>query len=98
MTEYDIIADHSKQELTEVPENVLRMYNLKMLYLQGNAIEYLPDDFFTILSKLNWLDLRNNKLRFIPKSIAHHEHLENLLVSNNYLEKLPNEIGEFQLN
>ncbi|XP_045475586.1 leucine-rich repeat-containing protein 27-like [Harmonia axyridis] len=93
MTEYDIIADHSEEELTKIPEDVLRMFNLKMLYLQDNSIEYLPDDFFTILSKLNWLDLRKNKLRCIPKSIANHENLENLLVSNNYLEKLPNELG-----
>ncbi|KAL3268129.1 hypothetical protein HHI36_007256, partial [Cryptolaemus montrouzieri] len=93
MSEFDIISDQSKQQLTEVPDNVLRMYNLKMLYLEGNSIEYLPDDIFTKLGKLNWLDLRNNKLRFIPKSIAYHENLENLLLSNNYLEKLPNELG-----
>lgn len=93
MTEFEIIADHSKQGLREIPENLYAMCNLKMLYLEGNLIEYLPDDFFEKLPKLNWLDLRNNRLKAVPKSIAYHENLENLLLSNNYLESLPNEIG-----
>ncbi|KAK9871746.1 hypothetical protein WA026_014200 [Henosepilachna vigintioctopunctata] len=93
MSEFDIISDQSKQKLTQIPDNLLKMYNLKMLYLEGNEIECLPEDFFVKLDKLNWLDLRNNKLKLIPKNIAYHQSLENLLLSNNYLEKLPNELG-----
>ncbi|KAG5894230.1 hypothetical protein JTB14_002279 [Gonioctena quinquepunctata] len=53
----------------------------------------LPEDIFWKLPKLMWLDLRNNMLESIPKSIAHHEHLENLLLTNNNLHELPNELG-----
>lgn len=90
-----LISDHSKEKLQEVPTKVLEMTNLKMLFLEGNFLFKLPEDFFWKLPKLVWLDLRNNQLESVPKSIAHHEYLENLLLTNNNLKKLPNELGEF---
>lgn len=94
MSKIDVICDCSNQKLAEVPPHILDMCNLKMLYLEANAIETLPEDFFTRLPKLTWLDLRNNKLKSIPKSIGEHECLENLLLADNEIEELPNEIGK----
>lgn len=94
MSIIDVISDNSNKNLEEVPKKVLEMYNLKMLYLEGNLIESLPDDFFDKLSRLTWLDLRRNKLKTIPSGVANHSFLETLLLQDNQIEALPNEIGE----
>ncbi|CAH1154330.1 unnamed protein product [Phaedon cochleariae] len=93
MSHLDLVADHSKEKLTVVPKIVMDMTNLKMLFLEGNFLTRLPDDIFWKLPRLMWLDLRNNVLEYVPRSIAHHEHLENLLLTNNNLQALPNELG-----
>ncbi|XP_064211318.1 leucine-rich repeat-containing protein 27 isoform X2 [Tribolium castaneum] len=93
MSEFDIIFDSSAQNLKELPAKILQMHHLKMLYLQQNFLKELPRDFFLKLPQLAWLDLRQNHLTSIPTSIAHHQHLENLLLSDNKIEVLPNELG-----
>ncbi|KAI4461884.1 leucine rich repeat containing protein [Holotrichia oblita] len=93
MSRIDVICDHSQQDLKVVPLRVLEMCNLQMLYLEGNGLEALPTNIFQKLPKLIWLDLRNNKLRDIPTGIANHAWLENLLLEQNNLERLPNELG-----
>lgn len=94
MSAFEIISDYSKASLNEIPEKILDMANLKMLFLERNMLVKLPEDFFHKLPSLMWLDLRNNKLKELPRSIAHHEHLEHLLLTNNNLTKLPNELGK----
>ncbi|XP_063925548.1 leucine-rich repeat-containing protein 27-like isoform X1 [Zophobas morio] len=89
----EIRIDSSQQNLKEVPSRILEMKHLKMLYLQQNFIKALPENFFEKLPVLSWLDLRENHLTTIPTSIAYHECLENLLVSDNKIEVLPNEVG-----
>ncbi|XP_044271058.1 leucine-rich repeat-containing protein 27-like [Tribolium madens] len=93
MSEFDIIFDSSAQNLKEVPSKILQMHHLKMLYLHQNFLKELPQDFFLKLPQLAWLDLRHNHLTTIPPTIAHHQHLENLLLSDNKIEVLPNELG-----
>ncbi|KAL1498142.1 hypothetical protein ABEB36_008991 [Hypothenemus hampei] len=93
MSPFEIISDYSKANLKNIPETILEMVNLKMLFLERNLLVRLPDNFFDRLPNLMWLDLRNNQLEELPKSIAHHEHLEHLLLTNNNLRELPNELG-----
>lgn len=93
MSKIEVISDLSNKKLCEVPKYILDMTNLKMLYLEGNDIEAIPDDLFTALRKIVWLDLRKNKLKTIPKTIAYHPSLETLLLRDNLIEKLPLEIG-----
>lgn len=93
MSKIELISDHSNKQLQKVPESILELCNLRMLYLEKNSIEYLPEDFFIKLPRLTWLDLRHNRLKCIPKSIAYSECLENLLLANNQIERLPTELG-----
>lgn len=65
----------------------------QVIYLQNNKITTLPEDFFTSLSCLMWLDLRDNRLADIPVSIKNHQGLTHLLLQNNCLTTLPNELG-----
>lgn len=64
-----------------------------MLYLQNNKITTLPEDFFPSLPSLMYLDLRENLLTDIPKSIQNHETLTHLLLQNNKITSLPHELG-----
>ncbi|KAF5281619.1 hypothetical protein FQR65_LT02939 [Abscondita terminalis] len=93
MSIMDVISDNASKNLKEIPENVMAMANLKMLYLEDNEIEEIPNDFFVRLSKLTWLDLRKNKLTTIPSNIAEHQCLETILLQNNRIEYLPTELG-----
>ncbi|XP_073963385.1 uncharacterized protein [Choristoneura fumiferana] len=83
--------DLSSQGLHAVPpiSNML----LCMIYLQNNSILSLPDDFFPSLPNLRWLDIRDNQLMDIPKSIEGHPCLTHLLLQNNSITSLPNELG-----
>lgn len=93
MSSLNVISDHSWKSLPGIPVETFNQVNLKMLFLEGNLITNLPEDMFCSFPKLVWLDLRNNQLQSIPKSIAHHENLETLLLAKNNLRELPNELG-----
>ncbi|XP_066145813.1 leucine-rich repeat-containing protein 27-like isoform X1 [Euwallacea fornicatus] len=93
MSTLELILDYSKSYLTEIPVTILDMVNLKMLFLEQNSLIKLPDGFFHRLPNLTWLDLRSNQLQELPKSVANHEHLEHLLLTNNNISALPNELG-----
>lgn len=67
---------------------------LTISHFLGNKIEEIPDNLFLNLKKLVWLDLRNNKLKTIPQTIANHASLETLLLRDNNIEKLPLELGK----
>ncbi|XP_068625571.1 uncharacterized protein [Battus philenor] len=86
----DTTLDLSCQELEILPK---LNYSLCVLYLQNNKIQTLSDDFFESLPYLMWLDLRDNRLNEIPKSIKNHQSLTHLLLQNNNLSSLPNELG-----
>nr|CAH7768375.1 unnamed protein product [Callosobruchus chinensis] len=95
MSHLDLVSDHSKEKLVSLPRDVLDMSNLKMLFLEGNFLTEVPPALFQKLPKLMWLDLRNNVLESIPPTIAYHQCLENLLLTNNNLRALPNELGKY---
>jgi Leucine-rich repeat (LRR) protein len=71
------------------------IFNLfQYLYLEGNELCSLPDDFFDKLPKLVWLDLRKNGLLRLPSVYTgRHQNLRNLLLEGNNLRSLPLELG-----
>lgn len=64
-----------------------------MINLRNNKLRTLPDEFFPSLPNLMWLDLRENQLTDLPKTIKNHQCLTHLLLQNNCLTSLPNELG-----
>lgn len=63
-----------------------------MLYLENNSLSELPDNVFSFLPHLHWLDVRNNQLTSLPTSIKSHPSLETILLQGNKIEKLPLEL------
>lgn len=94
MSQSNVSCDYSNRELKTIPHEILDMKFLKMLYLEGNQLMYLPPKFFPLLTNLTWLDLRNNLLLELPADIGDHTNLQTLLLQNNRLEYLPNELGK----
>ncbi|XP_038629943.1 leucine-rich repeat-containing protein 27-like [Scyliorhinus canicula] len=87
------MVDLGGRGLESLPEHILHMPALQNLYLEGNAISGLSEDFFHQLPNLLWLDLRNNKLTMLPLSIGDHRCLKTLLLEGNPIRKLPVELG-----
>ncbi|XP_072095869.1 leucine-rich repeat-containing protein 27-like isoform X1 [Mobula birostris] len=87
------MVDLAGRGLKQVPEHVLERTGLEYLYLEGNVISELSEDFFHRLPHLIWLDLRNNKLTSLPLSIGDHRCLKTLLLEGNPIRKLPVELG-----
>ncbi|XP_078310263.1 uncharacterized protein LOC111134419 isoform X1 [Crassostrea virginica] len=80
--------------MIQIPRELLDLTNLEYLYLEGNELTSLPDDFFDCLPRLTWLDLRRNKLLRLPSVYTgRHNHLRTLLLEGNKLRSLPLELG-----
>lgn len=89
--------DLSKKNLTQVPNLLSKLDNLQYLYLEGNELSDLPENFFSLFQSLKWLDLRNNKLTSIPsQDLANHCNLRYLLLENNFLKTIPIEIAHIK--
>ena len=54
---------------------------MQELYLAGNQITQLPPDLFRYLLGLEYLDLRNNKLRALPTAIGYVAQLSSMLLA-----------------
>jgi len=89
------VLDLNRKNIEQIPSGLhrLELASLKYLYLEGNRISSLPEDFFVCLASLEWLDLRSNRLCEIPKNIGEHKNLKTLLLGRNQLTVLPAEIG-----
>ncbi|KAB5581570.1 hypothetical protein PHYPO_G00177240 [Pangasianodon hypophthalmus] len=83
----------SRQKLKVIPDYVCKYTLLKNLYLEGNELSSLPDNLFSRLPYLLWLDLRNNQLTCLPADIGQHRCLKTLLLEGNPITELPVELG-----
>uniref|UniRef100_A0A8P0NDC9 Leucine rich repeat containing 27 n=1 Tax=Canis lupus familiaris TaxID=9615 RepID=A0A8P0NDC9_CANLF len=86
------ILDLSQSGLHHLGE-IFKIPNLKQLHLQRNALCEIPKDFFQLLPKLTWLDLRHNRIKALPSGIGSHKHLKTLLLERNPIKMLPVELG-----
>ncbi|XP_070608551.1 leucine-rich repeat-containing protein 27 isoform X2 [Erythrolamprus reginae] len=88
-----VSLDLSRKDLHHLTEEIYRLFNLRYLHLEGNALSVIPEDFFQNLSNLTWLDLRYNKLKELPSGIGCHKQLKTLLLEKNPIKRLPVELG-----
>ncbi|XP_041116766.1 leucine-rich repeat-containing protein 27-like isoform X1 [Polyodon spathula] len=84
--------DLSRKSLQHV-DDLFNISRIENLYLEGNEISSLPDHFFSELSNLVWLDLRNNQINCLPPGIGQHRCLKTLLLEGNPIKELPIELG-----
>lgn len=89
------MLDLNRKGIQKIPQGLsaLNLSHLKYLYLEGNIISFLPEDFFTCLQGLEWLDLRNNEVQEIPRNVGEHKNMKTLLLGGNKLVFLPFELG-----
>ncbi|XP_060097368.1 leucine-rich repeat-containing protein 27 isoform X1 [Heteronotia binoei] len=85
--------DLSRKDLQHITEDIYKLLNLKHLYLEGNALSVIPEDFFQHLPNLVWLDLRYNIIKELPSRIGCHKQLKTLLLERNPIKRLPVEFG-----
>ena len=90
--------DEEKREwvgnkLTEFPDAVLQLTNLKILNLSSNQITAIPEAIRQ-LSNLKQLDLWNNQITSIPEAIGQLSNLILLYLHNNQITEIPEAIGQ----
>ena len=82
-----------RNKLTEFPDAVLQLTNLKTLNLSHNQITCIPGAIGQ-LSHLTLLDLSSNQITQIPDAISKLSNLTWLLVSSNQITSIPDAIGQ----
>lgn len=78
----------SHLNLTNLPEIIWKLTQLKKLHLENNKIENLSEDISNLIN-LEQLTLAHNKLTTVPSSLGDLISLKILDLSNNELEDLP---------
>jgi internalin A len=82
----------SCKNLTEMPESIGSLSNLKTLIISNNNLTSLPKSIGS-LSNLQSLFLHNNNLTSLPESIGSLSNLKELYLRNNNLTSLPESIA-----
>lgn len=84
-----------RDNLTELPRNLYKLKNLRVLNLCANKFTSLSPDIAK-LTQLEELDLSNNKLTALPDSITTLKNLKTLKLNRNELKELPANIGKLK--
>jgi len=84
--------DPKRPQLTELPESLGRLTQLRQLHLSSNQLITLPD-WLGNLTQLENLSLGGNQLTTVPESLRQFTQLQLLDLSNNELTTLPDWLG-----
>jgi internalin A len=80
-------------KLTEFPDVVLQLTNLKILDLSKNQITVIPEAIGQLFN-LTQLDLNSNQITSIPEAIGQLSNLTELDLNNNQISEIPKAIGQ----
>ncbi len=86
-------ADFSKTQLSEVPESIAQLSNLRVLDLRGTQISELPESI-TQLSNLQVLNLGSSQISELPESITQLSNLQVLNLDSTQISELPESITQ----
>lgn len=88
-----IILNHN--QLSTVPENIIKFLNLRILDISSNGLTVLPD--ILMHCPLTSLIAKNNSLtnESLPKSFTVTSTLKELNLSGNHLKNFPDQIVDF---
>lgn len=78
-------------ELTDLPKDIFKLLELKLLYASFNKINTIPIEI-TQLTNLQQVNLANNRIKIIPEEISTFQNLSYFDLSNNIIEELPHNI------
>ncbi len=78
--------------LKELPSDIKKLTNLRVLRLSGNLLKELPPEIGQ-LKLLQQLDLANNQLTKLPPELWNLKELDELRLNGNLLTQLPPEIA-----
>lgn len=81
------------QGLADLPPEILRLSNLRILTISDNDLPALPAAIGK-LEQLRTLNASRNKIGELPQSIGELNKLERLYLGNNLLSQLPGSIGK----
>ena len=87
--------DLAGRDITELPPEIGKLKNLRILVLSFNRLTKLPSEIGKLVN-LQELDVRANKLVILPSEIGELVKLQNLYLSNNELITLTPEIGKLK--
>ncbi|PSB53575.1 hypothetical protein C7B67_02475 [filamentous cyanobacterium Phorm 6] len=79
--------------LTQFPDSVLQLTNLKILFLANNQITEIPEAIGQ-LSNLTQLVLGDNQITKISEALAQLSNLTQLHLSDNQITKIPEALGK----
>ena len=82
-------------KLSDLPEEIIQLQNLRELYLGSNQLKELPASFGQ-LKNLSYLSLSENQLKELPTSFGQLQNLSYLSLGNNQLKELPASFGQLQ--
>ena len=90
-TDYPIATtttlDLTDNQITDIPQSISSLINLRELYLHNNEITYIPESISS-LTNLWELRLSHNKISHIPESISSLTNLLYLCLSDNHIDDL----------
>lgn len=88
------ILDISHNQLSTLPDWLPQLSKLRIIFASNNQFEHLPD-ILGACPKLEMIGFKANKIRFIAENSLPTK-LRWLTLTDNCLEKLPNDIGSYQ--
>jgi Leucine-rich repeat (LRR) protein len=79
--------------ITSIPESAAALTQLTWFSIRKNLLSAIPASCLMSWTRLEYLDLRHNKLKEVPEELAYCVNLRSLFLSNNELTTLTASVG-----